>query len=105
MFSTRNTRGYWTSDKDKKLKELVSFYNGKLSWNQLSIAFPEMKGKHIRERYRNHLDPNLKQSAWGWEEDQILKKSYIRFGNRWEHIARQLPGRSANQVKNRIRKR
>jgi hypothetical protein len=51
------------------------------------------------------LDPSLAQHAWTWEEDQILKKCYIRFGHSWEYIAKHLPGRSANQIKNRIRKK
>jgi hypothetical protein len=85
--------------------ELVRTYGGKLSWPQLAKAFPGVRGKYIRERYRNHLDPELKTFAWKWDEDQILKKCYIKFGNKWEIISHYLPGRTANQVKNRTKRR
>lgn len=84
---------------------MVRTYGGKLSWVQLAKAFPGVRGKYVRERYRNHLDPQLKTFAWTWDEDQILKKCYLKFGNRWELISHYLPGRSANQVKNRTKRR
>lgn len=47
-FYLQSTKGFWTPEKDKKLIQLVKFYGGKLSWNQLAYAFPGVKGKHIR---------------------------------------------------------
>ncbi len=103
-FNIKATKGFWTPERDKKLIQLVERYGGKLSWNQLSTIFPGTKGKYLRERYRNHLDPHLKQHPWTWEEDQILKKCYLKYNNQWELISRYLPGRSANQVKNRTKR-
>jgi hypothetical protein len=58
-------------------------------------------GKQCRERYFNHLDPSIKKSEWTPEEDQILEQSQARIGNKWCEIAKLLPGRSENSVKNR----
>lgn len=80
-------------------------YGGRLSWNQLAKVFQGMRGKYLRERYRNHLDPALKRTGWTWDEDQILKKCYLKYRNQWEAIAKYLPGRSANQIKNRTKRR
>lgn len=46
---------------------MVKNYGGKLSWTQLARAFPGVRGKYIRERYRNHLDPQLKTFGWTWD--------------------------------------
>jgi len=45
---TSTTGSYWTPERDKKLVELVKFYGGRLSWNQISIAFPGVNGKCIK---------------------------------------------------------
>ena len=66
-FNIKATKGFWTPERDKKLVELVRTYGGKLSWPQLAKAFPGVRGKYIRERYRNHLDPELKNYAWTWD--------------------------------------
>lgn len=47
-FNTKATKGYWTPERDKKLIELVNIYGGKFSWNNISKAFPGVRGKMIR---------------------------------------------------------
>lgn len=49
----------------------------------------------------NHLDPIIKKEPWTSEEDQILILGQKDLGNCWTVIARDLPGRSDNAVKNR----
>ena len=48
----------------------------------------------------NHLDPNLKKGEWTDDEEAILIACHQQHGNRWAIIAKQLPGRSDNDVKN-----
>lgn len=60
--TTKDT--YWIPEKDRKLIELVKFYAGRLSWNQLSMAFPGVNGKCIKERYRRHLDIKSNYNEW-----------------------------------------
>lgn len=49
----------------------------------------------------NHLDPDVKKGEWTEEEDAILVAAQAEHGNAWTTIARLLPGRSENTVKNR----
>jgi Myb-like DNA-binding protein FlbD len=47
------------------------------------------------------LNPTLKKTAWTSEEDDKLQELQAKFGNRWTEIAKYLPGRSENTIKNR----
>ena len=58
-------------------------------------------GKQCRERWVNHLDPTLKRTPFSPEEDDMLLNLHKELGNKWAVIARHLPGRSDNAVKNR----
>jgi Myb-like DNA-binding domain len=50
----------------------------------------------------NTIDPSLKKNApWTAEEERILQSAQMELGNKWTQIAKLLPGRSENDVKNR----
>ena len=82
------------------LQKLVE-QHGRTRWSFIGRFLPGRVGKQCRERWHNHLNPELKKVAWSEEEEQLIVRVRAECGNRWARIARMLPGRSDNDVKNR----
>lgn len=51
-------------------------------------------GKQCRERWKNHLSPQIKKGDWTSEEDNIIMEMKSQLGNQWTRISKYLPGRS-----------
>ena len=93
-------KGSWTLEEDQTIINFVR-ENGSKNWTQLAALLPGRIGKQCRERWRNHLDPDVNRQPWSEEEDAILIDMHEKYGNQWVKIAEMLPGRSDNSVKNR----
>lgn len=89
----------WTDDEDTILLSLVKKYGPK-NWTEIATHFNHRLGKQCRERWYNHLSPDVKKSKWTQQEDLILLHAYIEFGSRWSVISNFLPGRTDNAIKN-----
>jgi len=100
-FFAATIKGSWTPEEDALILKLVSDSKGPPSWAAIAKQLPGRIGKQCRERWVNHLDPTLKHTPFTNEEDELLCKLHDDLGNKWAVIARQLPGRSDNAVKNR----
>ncbi|KAH6832737.1 myb domain protein 98 [Perilla frutescens var. hirtella] len=93
-------KGPWTSREDRKLILLVEHF-GIRKWSSVAMFMPGRIGKQCRERWHNNLRPTIQKNVvWSDEEERMIIKGHMRFGNRWSAIARLIPGRSENAVKN-----
>jgi hypothetical protein len=93
-------KGPWSREEDDLLASLVAKHGAK-KWSVIAEFVPGRIGKQCRERWLNHLDTSVKKTPWTEEEDNILLETQRKIGNRWCEIARMLPGRPENAVKNR----
>ena len=50
-------------------------------------------GKQCRERYVNHLNPNIKRTPWLPEEDEMIELLYAEFGSQWSRFMKSIPGK------------
>nr|GMD20263.1 transcription factor MYB119-like [Ipomoea batatas] len=92
-------KGQWTEEEDRLLIRLVNQY-GDRRWSVIATKIVGRAGKQCRERWHNHLRPDIKKESWSEEEERLLVEVHEQLGNRWSEIAKQIPGRSENSIKN-----
>jgi hypothetical protein len=100
VLDPRLLKGSWTRQEDEVIIQYVQTY-GCQSWTKLAQLLPGRIGKQCRERWFNHLNPDLSRGQWTPEEDQRLLELHEQFGNHWSKIAMLMPTRADNMIKNR----
>lgn len=90
----------WSKKEDADLTEAVETIGGN-SWSRIAEAVPGRSGKQCRDRWMNQLNPELNHREWTRDEDELLICQQRMFGNCWARIAKSLPQRASNAVKNR----
>ena len=53
----------WTPEEDAAIAQLV-LTHGTRNWSVIAEGVPSRSGKQCRERWHNHLDPDVKKGPW-----------------------------------------
>jgi len=59
------------------------------------------KPKQCRERWHNFLNPEISRDEWSLKDDLFLLERIEEVGKKWSQVAKKLPGRTENSIKNR----
>lgn len=72
-------------------------------WSDLAQRLPGRVGKQIRDRWVNHLNPNINHLPFSRADDLLLWDGHQKLGKRWVEIATSSfkSTRSENHIKNR----
>jgi len=96
-------KGPWKKQEDELLADLVEEHGAK-DWSKIATKMAQLghvrMGKQCRERWFNHLSPEVRKEAWTSEEDRVIIEAHRQLGNKWTAISRLLDGRPANAIKN-----
>ncbi|GAV00571.1 hypothetical protein RvY_11398 [Ramazzottius varieornatus] len=103
-------KGNWTDAEDERLIELVhqsleDKKNYKVAiastrWSEIAKELPGRVGKQCRERWHNHLRPDINKGRWSFCEEVVIYLCWRVWNSQWARISRLLDGRSDNRVKN-----
>ncbi|XP_055835913.1 transcription factor MYB48 isoform X1 [Solanum dulcamara] len=93
-------RGPWTEEEDMQLLFYVKLF-GDRRWDFLAkVSGLKRTGKSCRLRWVNYLNPDLKRGKMTPQEERLVLELHSKLGNRWSRIARKIPGRTDNEIKN-----
>jgi myb proto-oncogene protein len=95
-----NRKGPWTEQEDILLVNFVHLF-GDRRWDFIAkVSGLNRTGKSCRLRWVNYLHPGLKRGKMTPQEERLVLELHAKWGNRWSKIARKLPGRTDNEIKN-----
>lgn len=101
--------GAWSGSEDEYLVKLVN--SDLKKWGKIAELLNKnihnsMKirsGKQCKERWVNHLDPNMKRDKWTQEEDLAILKLHKTMGHQWSKISKIIGNRTDSAIKNRVK--
>ncbi|KAJ1633796.1 Homeodomain-like protein, partial [Pavlovales sp. CCMP2436] len=88
----------WSAEEDATLLKMIEVH-GAQSWSTIASFLVGRVGKQCRERWFNHLCPEVVKGDWTPEEDKVIMDSVRDLGTCWSKIVKFLPGRTDNAIK------
>lgn len=97
--AAKRQKKIWTDEEDVQLLKLIDDY-GAARWSTIANYMPGRQGKQCRERWHNHLNPEIRKCDWYEEEEWVLFLLHKLYGNKWAILAQMISGRTDNAIKN-----
>jgi len=94
-----NYLGTWSKMEDELLTLLIEKHGKK--WSKVQEEIPNRTAKQCRERYVEHLNPNIIKGFWREEEDNFISTYVTYCGKTWSKLQTIMSHRSYNDIKNR----
>merc|ERR1719352_241623 len=91
----------WTHEEDALVRQLVDEH-GPQKWAYIAERLVGKTQKQVYARWCDYLQPGLTTKPWSAEEQARLVELQAHVGNQWAVLARLMPGRSPNAIKNRF---
>jgi hypothetical protein len=97
----------WSASEDEALRdahasELAERDDGAARWSEIAKSVDGRSGKQCRERWRNHLRPQLNKGEWSVQEDIDIWDKVQEMGPKWAQISElYMSQRTDNDIKNR----
>eukprot|EP00934_Nitzschia_sp_Nitz4_P008988 Nitzschia sp. Nitz4//scaffold35_size145790//76406//77245//NITZ4_003031-RA/size145790-processed-gene-0.202-mRNA-1//1//CDS//3329549127//8978//frame0 len=104
---TKRRRQAWSKKEDDHLNVLVKWQpHSRIVWTDIARELNQRlntsrSGKQCRERWLNHLRPNIKKGDWSPREESMIFTMHEQYGPKWTIMAKLLPNRSENDIKNK----